>query len=1480
MDIFNSEEGYGPIFKLKGGKTSCPYEGQEETQYYNPGTPLNIATVAIDQPEITVVNPSIVNIPSDGQGVFELNLINNGPENAIYTLKVLEFTNPYGAVLKVDGISPNRDFAVPGIDPSNPTNIVRKLLTIEKGPGRIKYENIALVFHSVCQYAAGTANTDDIADTVYISATFLPECTDIEISSPLDLFVANNSFENKVELEISDYDINYDGLNRIGLQYKPSQQSNWIDITTEWFKDSATIQALPSPHADARLIPTSTPDISYDFDLKQVIDQNYQFRAVATCDIIGAPEEKQYSEIISGVVDRKNPTVFGSPTPADGVLDPNDDISIKFNEPIEVDLNSFQVTGVVNGTTSDRAVHLELDGLNDYLDIQNGFTFPNNSFTLEFWMKNLNSSSGNQTLVNQGGAGESAFDVTLNSSGNVEVTFGNATETSSWAITDNDWHHITITFDKTARLLGITDRKGSAKLNSVNTNFNYRSDYAVAGKTYFGAKNITGSISDYFNGYLDEIRVWSAAKQESEIDLIKDISLTGDEAGLIAYWPLNEGKDSLVSDIARGRSLSVNANWKFNPSSLAPSFDGVDDYLVADSAGVLVITEEEDFSVEFWFNTNGGKKMSLLSNGSGRFKANDINTTGWSIEMYADNSIHVLNDSVDFEAVSNDFADGQWHHFALVVNRLANATVYVNGQEQNAINSNLFTGFAAPKLVIGARYATVGSTIIETVDQFFEGGIDEVRLWNTALKRKTIEYNQFHKINGDLFGLKAYYPFEVNLSQTGTTSFTPSLNDFGPQAIPLLAMNGVQVVSESPAIAVPRPTKNIRVTWVVNNDEIVLTPQESSAALENVTLNISVQGIKDLNGNSLQSPQNWIAFVNKNQVVWQDDLKEFKKELNANLTFDAVLVNSGGDAKSYTITNLPTWLSVNKASGSIAPQSTESVTFTVSSTLNIGNYTADLMLTTDFGYAEKMVVNVEVSQPAPDFTFDVNSFAKSMSIVGQIAINNVVSVNENDILVAYMNNEIRGAANLTYVEALDRYIAFLDVYTNIDDSVYFKVWNSNRGVLHEEVSPTIYFVENKLEGSLLQPKLFNATDKLQLPIVLKAGWNWVSFPLHNNDLQSLSLALGELNLQAGDEIKTTGNNAVSTYGGSGIGWGTNLSGGIKNEKSYLLKVTNADTLNFSGFVMDPDTVSISVDSGWNRVGYIGTQNLPINAAFSNFNATDGDIVKSQRAFAVYSNSLGWVGSLKALEPTKGYLQFVQQSDQYVYPRSGLLRLKHNNEQTRFNKLSDSLLSDAHKFETTTNAIVQVNTCEGLVSNSDWLLAAYFEKELRGVSPPEKLQNNEYRYFISLHGEGVENFSFKMLNSKTGEIVEIENQLMFVKNTLFGATDAPIKFNTTKILDCDRFNQMNEEDEQNFTEKNVYPNPFSTELTVIVPKEIGEQAKVHLIDQFGKIVFEDQVDGRTKLFYNGSWLRRLSNGVYQLRLQNETKVIQYKLIKID
>jgi hypothetical protein len=55
-----------------------------------------------------------------------------------------------------------------------------------------------------------------------------------------------------------------------------------------------------------------------------------------------------------------NPHPFGTPSPGDGILDPNDDISIKFNETIDISslsyapvtspsTGNFDIRGVLNG---------------------------------------------------------------------------------------------------------------------------------------------------------------------------------------------------------------------------------------------------------------------------------------------------------------------------------------------------------------------------------------------------------------------------------------------------------------------------------------------------------------------------------------------------------------------------------------------------------------------------------------------------------------------------------------------------------------------------------------------------------------------------------------------------------------------------------------------------------------------------------------------------------------------------------------------------------------------------------------------------------------------------------------------------------------------------------------------------------------------------------------------------------------------------
>ena len=53
------------IFKTKGGATSCPYEGEEKTRYFEPEKhTLNEATVQIEVPELQVENDFIENVPS------------------------------------------------------------------------------------------------------------------------------------------------------------------------------------------------------------------------------------------------------------------------------------------------------------------------------------------------------------------------------------------------------------------------------------------------------------------------------------------------------------------------------------------------------------------------------------------------------------------------------------------------------------------------------------------------------------------------------------------------------------------------------------------------------------------------------------------------------------------------------------------------------------------------------------------------------------------------------------------------------------------------------------------------------------------------------------------------------------------------------------------------------------------------------------------------------------------------------------------------------------------------------------------------------------------------------------------------------------------------------------------------------------------------------------------------------------------------
>jgi glutamine amidotransferase-like uncharacterized protein/PKD repeat protein len=66
-----------------------------------------------------------------------------------------------------------------------------------------------------------------------------------------------------------------------------------------------------------------------------------------------------------------------------------------------------------------------------------------------------------------------------------------------------------------------------------------------------------------FDGTIDELRLWSVARSEDEIQAFMESYLQGSEEGLVAYWTMNEGNGPAIRDgTANGNDASLNgATW-------------------------------------------------------------------------------------------------------------------------------------------------------------------------------------------------------------------------------------------------------------------------------------------------------------------------------------------------------------------------------------------------------------------------------------------------------------------------------------------------------------------------------------------------------------------------------------------------------------------------------------------------------------------------------------------------------------------------------------------------------------------------------------------------------------------------------------------------------------------------------------------------------------------------------------------------------
>ena len=1212
---------FSPIFRTRGGQTSNPFEGQVESQYYEKGTVLMEATMQIEVPQIDVDVFDVSDIPTGSAANYTLRLSNASEigEDVTYLLFMLDETNPNGAQLMMDGktlTAEGRLIKVPG------NQTLTKILQLKQTDLSIlEYDSIGIVFASESQ-------PEDIADTIFINASYVPSSSNVALK--LSNTLMNTQTGTNLTLTFSDFDRYYHNLKAFRLQYKPQGATDWIQLKEYVINKGA--------NSNSEELPKTGSSVSYVLPMNAFSDGKYVFR-VESASTYGTSEVYRYSDEITLTKDMSRPRPLGMPEPATGILGIGDELSLVFNENIlrgelTKDQN-FLVTGVLNGAEIDHDIALSMQNTDKAAQTEASIALTGKDFSFDLWM-NLN---GAGTILSHGNPGN-MFTVSADNNAKLVVKIGSKTYTSLGSMPKNKWEFLTLNYRNTKN-----GGELSATIADADTTIVLFSGLSTV--KYEGNGPLT--IGQNISGAIHELLLWDEAHDMATALLNRTKTKNPATRHLIGYWKMNEGEGTTIRDYSRNRHMVMpDQTWFMNNDNIAIDLDG--SHYLSVATGDLPLFSDDDYAMEFWMR--GGKQGSdaqLLQMGEVALWISadgKLQLTGK--EAYNESAAAVLST----DAVINDNA---WHHIALSMLRQGAAAVYVDGERVLTTSGQNVGSISTDHLFMGIRRTTISAGFDYTYDRAFKGQIDELRVWGATVNSTQLTGNRRVRLTGKEDGLIAYFPFETKTLDQFNQIITVGLdrdlvkNDSAHVA-KLLTLNAqpaaLNYVTEAPALRVKPTETNVRFNFTASDNKIVIDIAEDAAAIEGTTLNFTVRDVRDENGN-YSMPVTWSAFVSRNELEWQDDELSAKTTVTNEATMAATIVNKSGSQQMWTLAGLPEWLIASADYGTTNPTGQSKIYFTVSPATPIGKYQETVYLKGNNGIETPLSVNVVVTGNVPDWTVNPHDYETSMNVIGVLKNDDKFMTDTDDILAAFIGEEYRGLAHPEYNQRYDSYFITMDIYGDSKDAgkeITFRAYDASTGTVYPEVildgGQKVNFTDGTLQGTFTNPSLFVVQDKIEQIIELKTGWNWISF-----NVQAQNMSIDELFKNISEDVITVkGHNGYLSY--TNGEWKGDMSKTLSNTAMYAVKMKADSKLRLVGSTVK---ASITAYKGWNWIGYYGRQVASIGNALADLSKNTGDMVKAQRGVA-YWDSYEWGGSLMMLQPGMGYKLMIG-ADQlsFTYP---------------------------------------------------------------------------------------------------------------------------------------------------------------------------------------------------------------------------------------
>ena len=388
---------------------------------------------------------------------------------------------------------------------------------------------------------------------------------------------------------------------------------------------------------------------------------------------------------------------------------------------------------------------LDFDGTDDFVDLPDGLTENLTNFTFEAryfhssdapWQRIMDFGNSTSQYIQltpvSGFAGRAPF---------FEIRNGDTRERfeASEALELNRWYHIAAVIDAStsqnnARIYIDGELKGQGTfpltpqdLGNLSNNWLGRSQF---------------SPDPYLSGTLDEVRIWSTARSQAEIQANKDQELSGNEAGLIAYYNANGQNASFA--------------WTFPGGTPATS---------SEENPKVSFTEAGRYQVSLTVTQNG---VSNTTKSNIKVEVcNDEVEPDWPVTPTGENHTIIVRNDIPINVDGQSLEDGDYL-----------GVFFKNGEEEICGGKVKWTGE-------NTSVAAFGDDVTERGKNGFNAGESfSWRIWKRATETEyaveaTYEPTNFlytHQGEYANDGISGLTSLSDGLSETQTLTLTPEWN--------------------------------------------------------------------------------------------------------------------------------------------------------------------------------------------------------------------------------------------------------------------------------------------------------------------------------------------------------------------------------------------------------------------------------------------------------------------------------------------------------------------------------------------------------------------------------------------------------------------------------------------------------------------------------------------------------------------------------